>query len=89
MTASEPIAEAPPQSEHLTDYDRAHLKTYARLLDAAAEHADWREVATIVLGLGTEHDPDHARRVYDAHLARARWMTRTGYHDLLGGRLPH
>ena len=82
---SEPVAEAPPTSEHLTDYDRRHLKTYARLLDAAAEHADWQEVATVVLGLDPAAEPDASRRVHDAHLDRARWMTRVGYRDLLLG----
>ena len=87
--ASEPIADAPPASEHLTDYDRSHLKTYLRLLDAAADDADWREVAAIVLGLDVETDAERARRVHAAHLERARWMTRTGYRDLLSGRHVH
>ena len=87
--ASEPIADAPPASEHLTDYDRSHLKTYLRLLDAAAEDADWREVATIVLGLDAGAEPERAHRVHAAHLERARWMTRTGYRDLLSGRYAH
>ena len=87
--ASEPVAEAPPASEHLTDYDRSHLKTYLRLLDAAAEDADWREVAAIVLGLDPGADPERARRVHAAHLERARWMTRVGYRDLLSGRHAH
>ena len=90
MTATpHAIADAPPASEHLTDYDRRHLKTYARLLDAAAEQADWREVASIVLGVDPSAEPERARRVHDAHLARARWMARTGHKDLLGGLRPH
>ena len=90
MTRPKPsFSDAPPQSDHLTDYDRSHLKTYARLLDGAAERADWQEVAKIVLALDVAGDPERARRVYDAHLERARWMTKTGYHDLLGGRFPH
>ena len=87
--ASEPIADAPPASDHLTDYDRSHVKTYLRLLDAAAEDADWREVAVIVLGLDPGAEPDRARQVHAAHLERARWMTRVGYHDLLSGRHTH
>ena len=35
--ATQPLADAPPRSDHLTDYDRHHLKTYVRLLDAAAD----------------------------------------------------
>jgi hypothetical protein len=77
------IADTPPSAEHVTDYDRRQFKTYARLLDAAAEKADWREVAGRVLGLDVTSDPEHARRVYDAHLERARWMTTSGYRDLL------
>ena len=87
--ASLPVADAPPASEHLTEYDRSHLKTYLRLLDAAADDADWREVATIVLGLDPGAEPERAHRVHAAHLERARWMTRTGYRDLLSGRYAH
>lgn len=83
------FAEAPPDSDHLTDYDRQHLKTYARLLDAAAERADWREVARLVLGFDAGREPARARRAYETHLARAQWMSRTGYHDLLGGLSKH
>ena len=81
--ASEPIAETPPELDHVTDYDRRHLKTYLRLLDAAAEAADWREVAEIVLGLDPATEPERAQRIHDAHLERARWMTRTGYRELV------
>lgn len=80
--ASEPIADAPPAFDHVTDYDRRHFKTYLRLLDAAAEDADWREVAEIVLGLDPGAEPERAHRVHASHLERARWMTRSGYHDL-------
>ena len=87
--ASEPITDVPPRSEHLTDYDRRHLKIYARLLDAAAEQANWEEVAEVVLGLDPTADRDRSRRVHAAHLERARWMTRVGYQDLLAGRHAH
>ena len=88
-TTSTAIDEAPPASEHLTDYDRRHLTTYARLLDAAADEADWREVATVVLGLDPSAEPERCERVYAAHLERARWMTRIGYRDLLICRSSH
>jgi hypothetical protein len=77
------IADAPPLSNELTDYDRSMLIVYLRLLDAAAEGADWREVARIVLKTDPEKEPARARRVYEAHLARARWMTEHGYRHLL------
>ena len=82
---STPVADAPPLAEQMTEYDRGHLKTYLRLLDAAAEGADWQEVAKLVLGLDVAANPEHARIVHEAHLERARWMTRTGYRDLLAG----
>ena len=81
--AVEAIADAPPPSDHVTDYDRRHLKTYARLLDASADHADWAEVAKVVLGLDPVMEGERSRRIYEAHLDRARWMTRGGYRDLL------
>ena len=87
--ASEPIADAPPVSDHLTEYDRTHLKTYARLLDADAVHADWQEVAHLVLGLDPATEPDRCRQVHAAHLERARWMTRVGYRDLVAGLKTH
>ena len=81
-----PQADAPPLSDHVTDYDHAHTIIYLRLLDAAADQADWREAAQIVLGLDVDGDPQRARRVHDAHLARARWMTTTGYRELAAGQ---
>jgi len=33
----------PPQLDHVSAYDEAHLASYIRLLDAEAEGADWRE----------------------------------------------
>jgi hypothetical protein len=39
---------------------------------------DWREVARIVLHLDPEHESDRARRAFDSHLSRAKWMTRSG-----------
>lgn len=77
------LLDTPPDEPHVTGYDRAHKIFYLRLLDAAAEGADWREVARVVLGLDPDRDPDRARRIHDSHLARARWMTQAGFRDLL------
>ena len=65
----------PPQSSSLTDYDRQHLALYIRLLDAAEEGAEWTEVVRVLFGLDPNRERERARRVYDGHLARARWMT--------------
>jgi hypothetical protein len=77
------VAAAPPYGDALTAYDRAHFATYLRLLDADAIRADWKETARTVLSLDPAADVAAAQRVYDAHLARARWMTQAGYRQLL------
>ncbi|HXQ45977.1 MAG TPA: DUF2285 domain-containing protein [Caulobacteraceae bacterium] len=82
-----PIADTAPTLAQVTDYDRAHLTTYLRLLDAASEGATWEEVARIVLELDPVLEPDRARRAHETHLARARWLTEHGYRALL--RSPH
>ena len=69
----------------LTVYDEEHIITYLRMLDADAEGAAWREVAQLVLHIDPELEPDRARRAFDSHLTRAKWMTEHGYRDLLRG----
>lgn len=83
---SRDFLDAPPSEPSLTDYDRAHLRTYLRLLDAEADGADWREAVAVIFGLDVARDPDRARRLHDSHLDRARWMTEHGYRDLLRER---
>lgn len=77
------FADEPPEAERLTNYDHQHLATYLRLLDAAAEGAQWEEVARVVFGLDPVQDRERAQRVHNRHLARARWITEHGYWDLL------
>ncbi|MGX5806323.1 DUF2285 domain-containing protein [Bradyrhizobium sp. Arg314] len=83
------VADEAPTSPILTGYDEEHLLTYIRLLDAAAEGADWREVAKIVLHIDPATEPDRAFRAWETHLARARWMTTNGFKYLLAGGAPH
>ena len=83
MTDTPAFKDAPPQSDQVTAYDEMHFVTYLRLLDAAAEGADWREVAELVLGVDPADDPDKARTIHAAHLERARWMARSGYRQLI------
>jgi hypothetical protein len=77
------VADSAPQDDVLTDYDRQHFATYLRLLDAESEGADWAEVARIVLNIDPKDEPARARRAWESHLARARWMTESGYQHLL------
>ena len=79
------VAEQAPEADDLTAYDREHLVTYLRLLDADAEGADWAEVARIVLHIDPSQHPERARRAWESHLARAKWMTQHGYEHLLRG----
>ena len=51
----------PPGGAALTAYDRTHLKLYARLLDAEAQGADWREVAKVLFDLEADPEERHDR----------------------------
>lgn len=73
----------PPAENRLTDYDRAHLVTYLRLLDAESEAADWQEAVHVIFGIDPKREHERAARIHASHLARARWMTANGYRDLL------
>ncbi|MEY9676969.1 DNA -binding domain-containing protein [Bradyrhizobium elkanii] len=77
------VADLAPSAPGLTDYDEQNAVTYMRILDAEADNADWREVARIVLCIDPALEPDRARRAFDSHLARARWVARHGYRHLL------
>ena len=84
-----PVSDVAPDAEVVTGYDQEHLVTYLRLLDAEADGADWAEVAQIVLHIDPSREPERARRTWESHLARARWMTEHGYKHLLKGSPPH
>jgi type VI secretion system activator RovC-like protein len=74
-------ADEAPAGPSLTEYDTQHFVTYLRLLDADREGADWREVSRIVLHI--DPDESRARRAFESHMSRARWMTEQGYRLLL------
>ncbi|HMO31007.1 DUF2285 domain-containing protein [Enterovirga sp.] len=82
----EPFEDVAPSGRHLTEYDRKHVKLYARLLDAEADGADWQEAVEVLFGIDPAREPDRAWPVYDSHLRRAHWMTQSGYRQLLLGR---
>jgi hypothetical protein len=84
MSQSAPkFLEEPPQGLTLTHYDHEHMTLYLRLLDAERDQADWREAVQILFGLDPEREPARCRKIHDAHLARAKWMTQHGYRQLL------
>lgn len=84
-----PVSDLAPDDGNLTGYDEQHLVTYLRLLDAEADGVGWEEVAKIVLRIDPACEPDRARRAWESHLARAKWMTENGYRHLLRGGAPH
>ena len=57
--------------------------TAINLIDS--EGADWQEVARIVLHIDPARGPERARRAWESHLARAKWMTTDGYRLFLRG----
>jgi hypothetical protein len=54
-----------------------------RMLDAEADGADWREVVRVMLKIDPDKEYTRAKRAYDTHMARARWITEHGYRHLL------
>jgi Uncharacterized conserved protein (DUF2285) len=83
-----PVSDTAPTERMLTAYDEQHLVTYLRLLDAEEDGADWREVARIVLHIDPIREPTRARRAWETHLGRARWMVESGHRHLLRGVMP-
>jgi len=73
----------PPAAHTLTSYDREHMVLYMRLLDSARDGADWREAVQVLFRLDPDQEPDRCRKIYEAHLARARWMAEQGYRELV------
>lgn len=72
-----------PCEPEITAYDERHFVTYLRLLDAETDGATWTEVARIVLHRDPISEAGRARTCWESHLARARWMAKTGYRKIL------
>ena len=79
---TQPVLDTAPTENAVTDYDRLHLVTYLRLLDAAAASVDPNHIIRDVLQIDPVLEPERARQAYETHLARARWMSREGYRYL-------
>lgn len=70
-----------PSDDVLTYYDRQHFLTYARLLDADKEGADWRSTAANILQRDVEGDPNAAKICYYSDMQRARWVDGAGLNE--------
>lgn len=77
------ICDEAPSAEAMTDYDRAHLVTYLRLLDALADKASDAEISRCILGIDPDREPVRSQRALASHLRRAKWMSEHGYRNLL------
>ncbi len=73
------VVELAPSESVVTEYDHAHMLTYARLLDAERDGHKWSVVAVEVLDLNVSVDGEGARRCWQSHLERAHWLVREGF----------
>lgn len=78
-----PVSDEPPVSERLTPYDEIHVIHYVILLDAERDSVPWEEVAREALQIDPVKEPGRARRTYETHLARAKWMANSGWRQML------
>ena len=75
------LAPLAPRRDAITDYDRMHFITYARLLDAQTANLSWKEAARTILYLhiDTEHKDDReVKACWESHLERAQWLVSEG-----------
>ena len=66
------------RDDQITEYDRAHFLTYARILDAVRSDQTWQEAARDLLNLNAESDELGAYRIWCAHVDRAEWIVDDG-----------
>ncbi|RWA75849.1 MAG: DUF2285 domain-containing protein [Mesorhizobium sp.] len=71
-TSEHKIDDEAPDLAVITAYDEAHIATYAALLVAEADGADWSDAAWAILEIDSKREPARAHRAWASHLARAR-----------------
>jgi hypothetical protein len=76
------VRDAAPSGDVVTDYDRAHLQHYIRLLDAHSAGASRDEMCRLVLEIDPADDPVAAEKLLESHLERARWMSSVGFRQI-------
>jgi Uncharacterized conserved protein (DUF2285) len=77
------VADEAPSGNVVTPYDEQHYVTYLRLLDASRDGADWQDVARIVLHRDPVTEEARSRHCWESHLARAQWLSGSGYRRIL------
>ena len=76
MEAMVRVNERAPDGRTVAEYDRCSLPLYAALLDAADTGQDWRDAASVILGLDVSDAG--AEACWRSHLERARWIVGEG-----------
>jgi hypothetical protein len=66
------------RDDQITEYDRTHFLTYARILDAVRSDQTWQEGASEILNLDIANDELGAYRIWCAHVDRAEWIVGDG-----------
>jgi hypothetical protein len=76
------LREAAPTGGAVTDYDRAHLQFYIRLLDARSAGMSSDDMCRFVLEIDPTQYPDGSRKLLESHLERAEWMSSVGFRQI-------
>jgi len=81
MNDTQKLQSLAPVDDVVTPYDRAHFKLYLQLLDAEEQGTDWQIATTDIMNLNSEDES--AKSCWQSHLKRAKWMSESGYRQLL------
>jgi len=81
MNDTQKLQSVAPVDEVVTPYDRTHFKLYLQLLDAEEQGISWQKVVIDIMTLNPEDAS--AKACWQSHLQRAKWMSESGYQQLL------
>ena len=81
MNHTQKLQSMAPVDDTLTPYDRTHFKLYLQLLDAEQQNIDWQTAVTGIMNLDPKETT--AKFCWQSHLQRAKWMSKSGYRQLL------
>lgn len=73
----------PPESQTITQYDRACFELYLAILDAHACGVGWKSSHSELFPSFVSDPPDDKKAQYLAHLDRAQWICAQGYKELI------
>ena len=76
------LIEPAPNGDVVTDYDRAHLQLYIRLLDARSAGTSSDDMCRFILEIDPISEPDNSQKLLESHLERADWMSSVGFRQI-------